>query len=58
MIFFIFKKSMIIYENTYYAMVSRGYNGKVKLHSQHHFTFMDFIAIVIVVVTGVVALLL
>ncbi len=26
-------------------MVSRGYNGKVKLHSQNHFTFMDFVAL-------------
>lgn len=56
--FFIFKKSMIIYENTYYAMVSRGYNGKVSLHSQHHFTFLDFIAMVIIVVSGIVVILL
>jgi cobalt/nickel transport system permease protein len=32
-IFFIFKKSTIIYENTYFAMVSRGYSGKVILQS-------------------------
>jgi cobalt/nickel transport system permease protein len=57
-IFFIFKKSMIIYENTYYAMVSRGYNGQVKLHSTHPFAFTDLIAIVIVVAAGIVAILL
>jgi cobalt/nickel transport system permease protein len=57
-IFFIFKKSRIIYENTYYAMVSRGYTGKVKLHSQYHFTFMDLIAIVIIVLSGMAVILL
>jgi cobalt/nickel transport system permease protein len=51
-IFFIFKKSRIIYESTYFAMVSRGYNGKVKLHSQNHFTIMDFAALVILVALG------
>ena len=38
-IFFIFKRSMIIYQNTYHAMVSRGYKGKIILHSQNHFTY-------------------
>jgi cobalt/nickel transport system permease protein len=57
-IFFIFKKSMIIYEDTYYAMVSRGYHGKVKLHSQIHFTFVDFIALFIIVASGMVVILL
>jgi cobalt/nickel transport system permease protein len=57
-IFFIFKRSMIIYENTYYAMVSRGYHGKIKLHSKHHFTFTDFIVLVVVVASGIVFILL
>jgi cobalt/nickel transport system permease protein len=52
-IFFIFKRSLIIYESTYFAMVSRGYNGKVKLHSPLHFTQMDFIVLVIIVVSGI-----
>lgn len=56
-IFFIFKRAMIIYENTYYAMVSRGYHGKVKLYSRNHFTFMDFIALVIIVALGIVVIL-
>ena len=56
-IFFIFKRSMIIYENTYFAMVSRGYHGKVKLHSQHHFTFIDFVALVIIFASGIIILL-
>lgn len=57
-IFFIFKKSVIIYENTYYAMVSRGYHGKVKLHSQHHFAFSDFIVLIIIGVIGLAVILL
>lgn len=56
-IFFIFRKSMIIYENTYYAMVSRGYNGKVILHSQNHFTFLDGFALLIIVASGIIILL-
>jgi cobalt/nickel transport system permease protein len=56
-IFFIFKRSMIIYENTYYAMVSRGYHGKVKLHSQNHFTLMDFITLIIIIAIGITAIL-
>jgi energy-coupling factor transporter transmembrane protein EcfT len=40
-------------ENTYYAMVSRGYRGKVILHSQQLFTSEDFIALIIVVSFGI-----
>jgi cobalt/nickel transport system permease protein len=57
-VFFIFKKSIIIYENTYYAMVSRGYSGKVKLHSQNHFKIKDLIAMVIIVALGILVILL
>jgi cobalt/nickel transport system permease protein len=57
-IFYVFKKSVIIYENTYHAMVSRGYNGKVKLYAEHHFTFMDFICLIIIVAAGIVVILL
>jgi cobalt/nickel transport system permease protein len=57
-IFYIFKRSVVIYENTYYAMVSRGYNGEVKLHSKYHFALRDFMALIIVVVLGVVLILL
>jgi cobalt/nickel transport system permease protein len=56
-IFFIFRRSMIIYEYTYFAMVSRGYTGKVKLHSKHPFTFIDIVTLVIVVVLGRVVIL-
>ena len=52
-IFYIFKRSMIIYESTYYAMVSRGYRGKVILHSQEQITLKDFIVLVIIVALGI-----
>jgi len=56
-VFFIFKKAATIYENTYFAMVSRGYNGSVKLHSQYHFNLMDFVALTIVFAVGLIVLL-
>jgi cobalt/nickel transport system permease protein len=52
-IFFIFKRSVIIYQNTYHAMVSRGYGGKVILHSQNHFTLKDFCVLLFIVLSGI-----
>lgn len=57
-IFFIFKRSVNIYENTYNAMVSRGYDGKIRIYSQHKFTFTDIIALLVVAASGVIILLL
>jgi len=57
-IFFIFKKSMIIYESTYYAMVSRGYQGKVLLHSQKKLIAIDFVTLIIVVALGILIIYL
>jgi cobalt/nickel transport system permease protein len=51
-IFFIFKRSMIIYENTYYAMVSRGYRGKVMLSAQNRLTSKDFMALLVIIASG------
>jgi cobalt/nickel transport system permease protein len=51
-IFFIFKKSMIIYESTYNAMVSRGYRGNIILHSQKKLSYSDFVALFIIVASG------
>ena len=56
-IFFIFKRSKIIYEDTYFAMVSRGYDGKVKLNSKYHFTSMDLVSLIIIVAAGIVIIL-
>ncbi|HNW57147.1 MAG TPA: energy-coupling factor transporter transmembrane component T, partial [Bacteroidales bacterium] len=52
-VFFIFKRSMNIYEGTYYAMVSRGYKGKIMLHSSKRVTFADIIALLIVIAFGI-----
>ena len=56
-IFFIFKRSMIIYQNTYQAMVSRGYKGKVILHSQNPFAVKDFVVLLVIVLSGIVFIL-
>jgi cobalt/nickel transport system permease protein len=56
-IFFIFRRSLIIYESTYSAMVSRGYDGKVKLHSHNAFAFKDIVALGIIIVSGLVLIL-
>jgi cobalt/nickel transport system permease protein len=52
-IFFVFRKSMVIYENTYYAMVSRGYQGKVNMQLQEQITYKDFIALAVIIVSGI-----
>ena len=52
-IFFIFKKSMVIYENTYFAMVSRGYRGKVILYTQKPPEYKDYFALVIIIAVGI-----
>jgi cobalt/nickel transport system permease protein len=52
-IFFIFRKSSIIYESTYFAMVSRGYNGKVKLNFKYHYTFVDLFYLIFIVSMGI-----
>jgi len=57
-IFFIFKRSLIIYQNTYHAMVSRGYSGKVILHYRNQFTYKDLAVLLIVVLSGVFFILL
>jgi cobalt/nickel transport system permease protein len=57
-IFYIYKRSVVIYENTYCAMVSRGYRGKVILHSHNHYGIRDFIALFIIVAMGVILILL
>ncbi len=56
-IFFIFKRSTVIYENTYYAMISRGYRGKMKLHSHYHISYRDIISLVVVLTLGIIILL-
>jgi cobalt/nickel transport system permease protein len=57
-VFYIFKRSMIIYENTYFAMVSRAYHGTIVLHSKRHFVFKDFLALLIIISFGIFLILI
>mgnify|MGYP001193194753 CR=1 FL=1 len=57
-IFFIFKRSAKVYENTYMAMVSRGYGGDVKLQSDIHFLISDFVFLIVIILTGIVLTIL
>jgi cobalt/nickel transport system permease protein len=53
LVFSIFKRSVRIYENTYYAMLSRGYRGEVILDSQEDLAFKDFLFLFILVALGI-----
>ncbi|HKK43519.1 MAG TPA: energy-coupling factor transporter transmembrane component T [Bacteroidales bacterium] len=57
-IFFIYKRSQMIYEGTYYAMISRGYNGSVKLTNRTNFVLRDIISLLIVLLMGVLIILI
>jgi energy-coupling factor transporter transmembrane protein EcfT len=57
-VFYIFKRSMIIYENTYYAMVSRAYSGTIVLQSAKRLRYMDFVVLLVVVLFGIAVILL
>jgi energy-coupling factor transporter transmembrane protein EcfT len=57
-IFFIFKRSAIIYEKTYQAMVSRAYQGGVTIYSPAHFSYADLLALLIIVVFGMGVIIL
>jgi len=57
-IFFIYKRSQLIYEGTYYAMVSRGYNGNLKLLAQNKLNSCDIIALAVVLAMGIIIILL
>ncbi|NQV02643.1 MAG: hypothetical protein HQ542_08365 [Bacteroidia bacterium] len=52
-IFFIFKRSMANYENTYQAMISRGYRGKIMLDLSGSFKVKDYVALCIIVAFGI-----
>jgi cobalt/nickel transport system permease protein len=57
-IFFIFKRSVMIYENTYFAMVSRGYSGQVKLLTDQQIKLSDAIVMMVIFAVGIVVLFL
>lgn len=56
-IFFIFRRSMIIYQDTYHAMVSRGYKGEIILHSRNHFSTKDLIVLLFILLSGLMFIL-
>lgn len=51
-VFFIFKRSKNNYEQTYSAMVSRGYNGKVILHKEKIIRYSDVFFLIVTVTIG------
>lgn len=53
-IFFIFKKSQMRYEETYRAMVSRGFTGEVELYGGRAFTARDATAGIVLGAAGAV----
>ena len=53
-IFFIFRRSASVYENTYMAMLSRGYGGNVKLHSEIKLRMKDLAAMSAVIIAGII----
>jgi len=52
-VFFMFKRSVAQYENTYFAMVSRGYNGQIMSEPPQPLATKDYMAIGIVVAFGI-----
>lgn len=57
-ILFIYRRSRIIYEGTYHAMVSRGYQGDLKLARHNNLNFRDIISLVVIIVLGIVIILI
>lgn len=57
-VFFIFKRSMVNYENTCYAMISRGYSGNVRLQPSNPLSRTDIAALCIVAILGITVILL
>ena len=51
-IFFIYVKAHLTYEQTYSAMISRGYEGKIKIAGQNKLTGKDFLILLCVVILG------
>ena len=52
-IFFIYEKARLQYEQTYSAMISRGYNGQIILVAEKSLTFEDVLILICVVFSGI-----
>ncbi|HBC77015.1 MAG TPA: cobalt ECF transporter T component CbiQ [Bacteroidales bacterium] len=57
-IFFIYKRSHIIYEGTYLAMVSRGYSGRFNLSVGNHLTRWDIVSLFVIAAIGIAIILI
>jgi energy-coupling factor transporter transmembrane protein EcfT len=57
-ILFIYNRSHAMYDGTYKAMVSRGYQGKLQFYARHQFTLIDLITAVIIASMGVIIILI
>ena len=55
-IFFIYRKAHLTYEQTYSAMISRGYEGKIILVAENKINAKGFLIVICVVIAGAVAL--
>jgi cobalt/nickel transport system permease protein len=51
-VFFIFKRSKNNYEQTYSAMISRGYSGKIRLHKEKKIKPSDVFFLIVTVAIG------
>lgn len=57
-VFYIFKRSAANYEATYQAMVSRGYNGRIKSDSLRRFVTKDYLILCGVTAFGIIVILI
>jgi energy-coupling factor transporter transmembrane protein EcfT len=57
-LFFIFRRSRQLYENTYMAMVSRGYDGKINSPGSMRLTLTDGVILLLVALFGVALFLI
>jgi len=55
-VFFIFQRSRTNYEQTYSAMISRGYSGKIRLHNEKKIKYPDIIFLLIMIAAGLLIL--
>jgi cobalt/nickel transport system permease protein len=57
-VFFIFKHSQILYEMSYHAMISRGYDGKINLIDYRKPGLWDGVALAVVIIFGIGVILI
>jgi len=55
-VFYVFKKARNNYENTYTAMISKGYNGKVNFQNEKKIKAVDLYFLFVMLAVGIVIL--